>query len=45
MAILEWKKEGTVAVITMTNGENRHNPDFAAALMGALDEIEKDTDV
>ena len=45
MAILEWKKEGTVAVITMTNGENRHNPDFAALLMGTLDEIEKDMDV
>ena len=45
MAILEWKKEGAVAVITMTNGENRHNPDFAALLLGALDEIEKDTDV
>ena len=42
MAILEWKKEDTVAVITLTNGENRHNPDFVAAFLGALDEIEKD---
>src|SRR5512136_971673 len=42
MAILEWKKEGSVAVITLTNGENRHNPEFVAAFLGALDEIEKD---
>ncbi len=42
MAILEWKKEDSVAVITLNNGENRHNPDFIAAFLGALDEIEKD---
>jgi enoyl-CoA hydratase/carnithine racemase len=42
MAILEWKKDDTVAVITMTNGENRHNPEFIAAFLAALDEIEKD---
>jgi enoyl-CoA hydratase/carnithine racemase len=42
MAILEWRKEDSVAVITLTNGENRHNPDFVAAFLGALDEIEKD---
>ena len=42
MAILEWRKEDTVAVITLTNGENRHNPEFVAAFLGALDEIEKE---
>jgi enoyl-CoA hydratase/carnithine racemase len=42
MSVLEWKKEGTVAVITMTNGENRHNPTFTEILLNALDEIEKD---
>ena len=42
MAILEWKKEDSVAVITLTNGENRHNPEFVTAFLGALDEIEKD---
>jgi enoyl-CoA hydratase/carnithine racemase len=45
MAILEWRKEDTVAVITMTNGENRHNPDFVAAFLVALDEIEKDPSI
>ena len=42
MSIIEWKKDETVAVITMTNGENRHNPTFAAALLNIFDEIEKD---
>lgn len=42
MAILEWKKDETVAVITMTNGENRHNPAFCKAIQEALDEIEQD---
>ncbi len=42
MPILEWRKEGTVAVITMTNGENRHNPAFTEAILKALDEIERD---
>ena len=45
MSVLEWKKEESVAVITLTNGENRHNPDFVAAFLGALDEIEKDLGV
>jgi enoyl-CoA hydratase/carnithine racemase len=45
MAVLEWKKEESVAVITMTNGENRHNPEFIAAFLGALDEIEKDPSI
>jgi enoyl-CoA hydratase/carnithine racemase len=29
----------------MTNGENRHNPEFIAAFLGALDEIEKDLSI
>lgn len=45
MAVLEWRKEESVAVITLTNGENRHNPDFTVAFLGALDEIEKDPGV
>ena len=45
MAIVEWKKEGTVAVLTMNNGENRHNPDFTKAMLNAFDEIEKDESI
>ncbi|MBW2544809.1 MAG: enoyl-CoA hydratase/isomerase family protein [Deltaproteobacteria bacterium] len=45
MAIIEWKKDGTVAVMTMNNGENRHNPDFNRAILNAFDEIEKDETV
>jgi enoyl-CoA hydratase/carnithine racemase len=39
MAIIEWKKDGTVAVMTMNTSENRHNPDFTRAILGAFDEI------
>ena len=42
MSILEWKKDGNVAVMTMTNGENRHNPTFTDSILNAFDEIEKD---
>ena len=42
MSILEWKKDGIVAVMTMTNGENRHNPTFTDGILNAFDEIEKD---
>ncbi len=42
MSVLEWKKMETIGLITMNNGENRHNPDFIAAILGAFDEIEKD---
>ncbi len=42
MSVLEWKKEDSVALMTLTNGENRHNPDFVAAFLEALDDIEKD---
>ncbi|HOG16545.1 MAG: Carnitinyl-CoA dehydratase [Syntrophaceae bacterium PtaU1.Bin231] len=45
MAVLEWKKDGTVAIINMTNGENRHNPAFVAELLQAFDEIEKEPEL
>lgn len=43
-ALLAWHRapESTVAVLTLQNGENRHNPDFVAAMLAALDEIEAD---
>ncbi len=42
MSVIEWKKVETVGVITMTNGENRHNPEFIRAILAAFDEIEGD---
>lgn len=40
MAIVEWKKEGNVGVLVMNTAENRHNPWFLEAMLGAFDEIE-----
>jgi len=45
MAIVEWKKEGSVAILTMNNGENRFNPAYNNAMLGAFDEIEKNNDI
>lgn len=42
MSILKWKKDPPVAIITMTNGENRHNPDYIKSILNAFDTIEKD---
>jgi len=42
MSVIEWKKVETVGVITMNNGENRHNPEFIRAILTAFDEIEGD---
>ena len=45
MSIVDWKKDETVAIINMNNGENRHNPDFAKAMLAVLEEIEKDASI
>lgn len=46
MAVMEWDKvDETVAVITMTNGENRHNPAFVKAILQIFDEVERDESV
>jgi enoyl-CoA hydratase/carnithine racemase len=45
MAIVEWKKDGTVAILTMNNGENRHNPDWTEAMLKAFDEMMADEEV
>ncbi len=42
MSLMSWKREGTVAILTLENGENRHNPDFIAAFLAAMDAIEAD---
>lgn len=45
MAIIEWKKDGAVAVLSMNNGENRHNPSFVKAMQQILDDVMKDPDI
>lgn len=42
MPIVLWEKANTVAVLTMSNKENRQNLDFADAMIKALDEILED---
>jgi enoyl-CoA hydratase/carnithine racemase len=43
MSIIEWKKIESVGIVTLNNGENRHNPDFVRELLTAFDEIEADS--
>jgi enoyl-CoA hydratase/carnithine racemase len=45
MAIVEWKKDGTVAIIIMNNGENRHNPDFAEAMHATYADVMADAEI
>jgi enoyl-CoA hydratase/carnithine racemase len=45
MSLIEWKKFETVGLITMTNGENRHNPTFIKEILQAFDEIEKEQEI
>jgi enoyl-CoA hydratase/carnithine racemase len=45
MAAMEWEKMETVGLITMTNGENRHNPTFITEILGAFDEMEEDAEI
>ena len=43
--IIEWEKDDTVAIMTLNNGENRHNPLFTGAILDAFTEIEKDESI
>lgn len=45
MAVVEWKKDGTVAIMILNTAENRHNPGFAADLLKTFDEIEADKEI
>jgi len=45
MAIVEWKKDGTVAIVIMNNGENRQNPDFSEAMLATYDEVMADPEI
>jgi enoyl-CoA hydratase/carnithine racemase len=43
--IIEWEKDDAVAMITLNNRENRHNPAFARAILDVFAEIEKDESI
>ncbi len=45
MAIVEWTKDETVAIMTMNNGENRHNPDWVKAMLSTYNEILADEEI
>lgn len=45
MSVIEWKKDGTVAVVTMCNGANRQNITFAQTMNGIFDEILADESI
>ncbi len=45
MAIMSWTKKEDVAILSMTNGENRQNKAFAETFNTLLDEIVADTSV
>ena len=44
MSLVTYTLQDHVAVVTLNSGENRFNPDFLAAFLGVLDEIEHQTD-
>jgi len=45
MSIMNWVKDETVAIITLTNGENRQNLEFAQTLKAMLGEIIADKSI
>lgn len=42
MGSITVSREGSVAVVTMNGGENRHNPEFVRDFLAALDAVESD---
>jgi len=45
MAIVEWKKDGSVAIMMMNNGENRQNPKWTETMLAVYDEIIADHEI
>jgi len=45
MSVIKWVKDENVAVLTMQNGENRHNPEFSGAMLKAFKEMVDDNDI
>ena len=44
MAPMEYAIDGSVAIVTMNDGENRFNPEFLGSFKAVLDDIENNTD-
>ena len=44
MSKLDLKLEGTVAVVTMDDGDNKLNLEMVDGLLAVLDRVEKETD-
>ncbi|MBU2453618.1 MAG: enoyl-CoA hydratase/isomerase family protein [Proteobacteria bacterium] len=45
MAIIEWEKKGSTAIINMCNGANKQNLAFVTKMNQSLDEIQEDKDI
>lgn len=45
MAVIEWRKETSIAVVTMCNGANKQNLEFEKQLNRCFDEILEDTSI
>ena len=45
MAVIEWKKQDAVAIVSMCNTANRMNKIFAQDFLRSLDQVEADAQV
>lgn len=45
MSVVSWQRQGSVAVLSMNNGENRHNPVYVAEILAVFDQMEADAEV
>jgi enoyl-CoA hydratase/carnithine racemase len=45
MAIVDWEKDGTVAIMSMNNGENRHDPEWTEIMLKTYAEIMADPEI
>lgn len=45
MPIMKWEKDESVAILTMTNGPNKMDLEFAQTMLATLDEIEADESI
>ncbi len=45
MSIIDWEKQESLAFIKMNHGENRHNLDFANAMIQTLDKVLEDKEI